>query len=99
MAQTRSASPALLPPSRLEIVNQLALILARADVLHASGHEPEGTLEHAQCMLAKGYSSHAAIVSALAERQPSFALARVARAAWALAVHERPAAAGCPRSW
>lgn len=77
-------------------------------------HEPEDTgradvsevlqalariLEHAQCMLAEGYSSHAAIVAALAERQPSLALARVARAAWALAVHERPAAAGCPRSW
>jgi len=45
-------------------------------------------LEHAHAMLAEGYSPDVAILAALAEHQPRLALARVARAAWALALHE-----------
>lgn len=45
-------------------------------------------LEHAQRLLAEGYSSDVAILVALAEHRPRLALARVARAAWALVLHE-----------
>lgn len=45
-------------------------------------------LEHAHARLGEGYSPDVAIVAALAEHRPSLALSRVARAAWALALHE-----------
>ena len=45
-------------------------------------------LERAHALLAEGYSPDIAILAALAEHQPRLALARVARAAWAIALHE-----------
>lgn len=80
MAQTRSASPALLPPSRLEIVNELALILARADVLRASGREPEGALEQAL----EEYE----VTSLEIEERSRVAVCGAARKAWASLVHQ-----------
>ena len=43
-------------------------------------------LEHADALLAEGYSSRTALVAALVVHKPKLGLALVARAAWALAV-------------
>jgi len=48
-------------------------------------------LEHADALLAEGYSPHVALVAALVEHRPSLALSRVARAAWALAMRTHDA--------
>ena len=67
----------------------------RPDTMTANGAGVSGVLqaltrilEHAHAMVAEGYSPHVAIVAALDAHRPSLALARVARAAWTLALHE-----------
>jgi hypothetical protein len=82
---TTTSGPASKGPSMTDTDDDPEAATARADVSRVV-QALARILEHAATGLAEGHSPHVAMLAALAKHRPSLALARVARAAWALVV-------------